>query len=177
MPLVFLGVGSHDALSGVSTSDHHVATVAGDLNLADLAERDHASITNVISTDHRGNASQPAMEDEGDSQVVCGPDDMKFNPGNIKTASHFTTVTTTTAFVNRNITSLTDNGTGDTTITFDTDFSGADNYAVAVSSSVIGTVVLQPPAIGSQQVITHSDLGVTPVDAADVGYLAMGDFV
>lgn len=29
--------GSHDALSGVSASDHHVATVGGDINHADLA--------------------------------------------------------------------------------------------------------------------------------------------
>lgn len=46
------GTPNHDTLAGVSANDHHTPTVAGDLNLADLAERLHASLTSVGVGDH-----------------------------------------------------------------------------------------------------------------------------
>lgn len=42
----------HVDLLNVGVSDHHIATVAGDLNLADMLERLHASLTSVGEDDH-----------------------------------------------------------------------------------------------------------------------------
>lgn len=56
MPLVTLGLPNHDTLPGVSANDHHTATVGGDLNLADLAEKDHASLESVTSDQHHAQA-------------------------------------------------------------------------------------------------------------------------
>lgn len=39
------GAPTHASLTGVSTAQHHTATVAGDLNLADLAARAHADLS------------------------------------------------------------------------------------------------------------------------------------
>ena len=41
-------IATHKGIAG----DHHTATVAGDLNLNDLAEKDHASLTNVTAGQH-----------------------------------------------------------------------------------------------------------------------------
>jgi len=42
----------HDNLTNVTTSQHHVKTVASELNLADLAEKSHVSLTNVTASQH-----------------------------------------------------------------------------------------------------------------------------
>lgn len=53
--------------------------------------------------------------------------------GNVKVYVSFTTVTTTTILTSTNVSSLTDNGTGDTTVNFTVAFSTA-NYAFAFGS-------------------------------------------
>ena len=45
-------VTQHDELGSVTATDHHTATVAGDLDLADMNERLHASLTSVGTDDH-----------------------------------------------------------------------------------------------------------------------------
>lgn len=46
----------HGELGGIGTTDHHTATVAGDLNLASLNEKAHASLTSVGVDDHHAKA-------------------------------------------------------------------------------------------------------------------------
>ncbi len=54
MPFVTLGVGSHAALTNVTATDHHTATVAGDLDHQDLANRGaanhHADLPGLASS-------------------------------------------------------------------------------------------------------------------------------
>lgn len=52
MPFVTLGTPAHAATTGKTASDHHAATVAGDLNLADLSERLHGSLATVTADQH-----------------------------------------------------------------------------------------------------------------------------
>lgn len=42
----------HDSLTGVTANQHHTATVAGDINLNDLAEKNHASLASVTADQH-----------------------------------------------------------------------------------------------------------------------------
>jgi len=46
------GAVDHDSISGVSASDHHTQTVAGDLNLADLAARAHGDLSDSPADAH-----------------------------------------------------------------------------------------------------------------------------
>ena len=94
--------------------------------------------TQVLSTDGNGAltwvdatantiASQAQME-AGTSTVVAAPPGRLHNhPGVAKAWVHYKTDTTTVNEESYNVTSLTDNGTGDTTVTFTTAFS-ADTY-------------------------------------------------
>ncbi|KKL75497.1 hypothetical protein LCGC14_2054320 [marine sediment metagenome] len=52
MTLQRVGVTDHARLTGVEATDHHTATVAGDINLADLAEKLHASLATVTTSQH-----------------------------------------------------------------------------------------------------------------------------
>ena len=52
MVSVGLGIPSHDVLSGVSVADHHAATLASDLNLADMAARAHADLSDSPADAH-----------------------------------------------------------------------------------------------------------------------------
>ena len=49
------GTPNHDTIAGVSPADHHTQTVAGDLNLADLATRAHANLSDAPADAHHAN--------------------------------------------------------------------------------------------------------------------------
>lgn len=55
MPFVTLGLPNHDNLPGVSSTDHHTPTVAGDLALAGLATRAHADLSDAPVAAHQSN--------------------------------------------------------------------------------------------------------------------------
>lgn len=73
MPFVSLGIPSHDVLPGVSTADHHTQTVAPDLNLADLAERLHASLATVTVDQHHTEAHTAAHDLGGADSLATAP--------------------------------------------------------------------------------------------------------
>ena len=52
MPFSRIGAPTHGSISGVTTSQHHVATVAGDLNLADMAARAHGDLSDAPADAH-----------------------------------------------------------------------------------------------------------------------------
>lgn len=56
MPIVTLGLPNHDNIPGVSANDHHTPTVAGDLNLADLAARAHGDLSDAPADAHHAQA-------------------------------------------------------------------------------------------------------------------------
>lgn len=133
MPFVTLGPSSHAALTGVSAAQHHTATVAGDLNLADMAERDHVSLQSIAFNQHRANATQAEIEAESGSTDVVTPERLRFHPGIAKGWAHITIagVLSTPSY---NVASVTDTGVGDRTVVWDDDFSTAI-YAVVVTSA------------------------------------------
>lgn len=142
------GIPNHDVLPGVSTADHHIATVAGDLDLADLNARAHADlsdspanahhnlahnldshptrahsdVTGIGASDHHGAASIALMESESSNDVWVRPDRLKRSPGVCKVWGGVVAAGTLTA-LNYNVSSVTDTGTGDRTVVFDDDFS------------------------------------------------------
>ncbi len=50
------GTPDHDTLPGVSSADHHTATVSGDIALNELDEKDHTSLDTVGTDDHHAQA-------------------------------------------------------------------------------------------------------------------------
>lgn len=72
-----------------------------------------------------------------------------------------------------NVSGLTDDGTGQTTLSWDRDFSGADAYAVSVVSQSFSAVLNSPPAAASCAFRVRTS-GATNVDDADVMVLALG---
>lgn len=101
---VFRGDGSFGAVPSASTS------AAGIVQLAD----------------------QAAMEAQTAGRAVTA-DVMKFHPGVAKVWAFWTSVTTTSLLASLNVSSLTDNGTGDTTVNFSITLSSA-NYATPASA-------------------------------------------
>ena len=59
----------HVALSDVTTAQHHTATVAGDLNLADLAARAHADLSDSPADAHH--ASTHTVLSHSDGADAC----------------------------------------------------------------------------------------------------------
>lgn len=58
------GTPNHDNIAGVSAADHHAATVASDLALADLATRAHADLSDAPADAHQ--ARQHALSAAAD---------------------------------------------------------------------------------------------------------------
>jgi len=76
-----------------------------------------------------------------------------------------------------NVASLTDNGTGDYTITWDTDFSSV-NYAVAgmaYGATCGGYLSITAQAVGTIQIINMNTFGLGAEDSAIITLIALGD--
>lgn len=78
-------------------------------------------------------ASQAQMESASSLLVGSAPGNQQWHPSALKVWAQTTGGGTPTMNVNFNMTSVTDNGTGDWTFTIATDFSGA-NYAITLGS-------------------------------------------
>jgi len=120
-------------------------------------------------------ATQAEMEAGSSTSVFVTPGREQYHPGSGKAWCHWETVSSTSVLSSYNIASLSDGGTGITTLNFDVDFSGADAYAVTGLSSVGGTNSYSPPAADSVRVNTFSDAGSTYTDSADNSIICMGD--
>ena len=120
-------------------------------------------------------ATQAEMEAGSSTTVFVTPGREQYHPGSGKVWCHWETVSSTSILSSYNVGSLTDGGTGITTINYTVDFSGADAYAVTGMSSVGGTNSFSPPAADSVRINTFSDSGSTYVDSADNSVICMGD--
>jgi hypothetical protein len=123
-------------------------------------------------------ATQAEMEAASSTSVYASPGRTQYHPGVAKGWCLFTSVTTTAITASYNVASLTDNGTGDTTITWDTDFSSA-NYCV-VTSTIIGATTYVVAELNSAKAagstrIQNVQIGVALVDAANQSVAAFGD--
>jgi len=133
---------THDGTSFILPSGANVTTAAGDV----------AEFINDAATDASGSnwrcfnyqrasgspntitdflADQATMEAATSTTTYVSPARAKFHPGVAKGWVNYTMVSSTTITTSYNVTSLTDNGTGDTTINWTTAFSTAAGYTFA----------------------------------------------
>lgn len=149
MVSVGLGIPNHDVLPGVSSGDHHAEIDASDLNLADLAERSHVSLTGVTEAQHVSTVTVAEMEAEAAVNRSLNPSRVRNNPG---VAKAWVSITTAGAIgENYNIASITDTATGNRTIVFDDDFSTAGYVSVPGTNESVAapeTQVFLTPAVG-----------------------------
>jgi hypothetical protein len=119
-------------------------------------------------------ATQAEMESATSNTVATTPGRTQYHPGVAKFWVNFNGTGTIAIRTSHNVTSLTDNGTGDYTVTIATDFSSAD-WAYFLSQSVgTGDAVLSAIAAGSIQFITQNTAG-SATDAAYVIAAGFGD--
>ncbi len=122
-------------------------------------------------------AVQADVEAETNEDSYIPPDLVKYNPGVAKVWLRFKTTTTTVITSSYNVTSLTDEGTGDTTITIATDFSSDTGYTFAAMGNnshaqlVVVNDTIAEPLAGALRVKSQS---ATPADAdADITAVVM----
>lgn len=129
-------------------------------------------------------AVQADMEAATSTTTAATPGVVQYHPGVAKTWCRYTQDTTTTINGSYNVTSLTDNGVGDTTITIATDFSNA-NYGFAAMGnytdssnrgfSLVNIYNLSSITTGSLRVFTSSSATAGAVDFPVVGVVMFGD--
>lgn len=101
-------------------------------------------------------ATQAEQETASSTAVFVSPGRQQFHPSAAKAWVRYNTVTTTTITSSYNVSSLTDNGTGDTTVNFTTAFSGTD-YAYVTGGHRVS---------GQDHVTPESDLNNAPTASA-----------
>lgn len=130
-------------------------------------------------------ATQAEMETASSTTVYASPGRVKYNPGVAKSWINFVGTGTPTANGSLNVSSITDNGTGDYTINFTTAFSAAgyavagviqrDESAGANSASQVGIYRASGAlAVGSARILT-GDNGGTLVDPTLATLVFFGD--
>jgi len=129
-------------------------------------------------------AVQSAIEAETNENTYVPPDLLHFAPSAAKAWIVFNGTAVNGAAdltgvdVSYNITSVVDNGTGDHTVAFDTDFSTA-HYAMAgfAQGATSQTLIVNcdtAPAAGSVRLTINNDAS-TPIDSPYVSLIAFGD--
>lgn len=127
-------------------------------------------------------ATQAEQEAGSSTTVYTSPGRQQYHPSAAKVWIRFNGTGTIAIDASYNVTSITDNGTGDYTVTIATDFSSA-NYGIALTSADdVGAYTSDaavnldtPPAAGSFIIKTYNAVGVGYVDSAFVGACCFGD--
>jgi len=124
-------------------------------------------------------ATQAEQETGSSTTVYVSPGRQQYHVSAAKAWVVFTSVTSTSASASYNVSSLTDNGTGDTTVNFTTSFSSA-NFAIGISSGITSAPANPVPQINSVtsgsvriQIAKRSD-GATD-DAPNQSVICFGD--
>jgi len=108
-------------------------------------------------------ATQANQETATSTTTAVSPGRQQFHPSAAKAWVRYQTVTTTTNIASYNVASLTDNGTGDTTITYTTNFSSGTSYNgvfMGRQDSQNVNVVIVPAAnytASTVRVLTYND--------------------
>ena len=98
--------------------------------------------------------------------------------GSIKSRATFTTVTTTAITESFNVASLTDNGTGDTTVNYTNNMNSADFSVTTAHNSGIAygaKLTVTAKAAGSAQVKLIQGVSSTGLDISDNNVIVAGD--
>lgn len=124
-------------------------------------------------------ATQAQQETGSATDVYVSPGVQQYHASASKAWVHYTTITTTTILASYNITSLTDNGAGNTTVNIATDFSSANFSAVATSNdngSAAGCLALKlSQTVGTVLILTITPSTLAAADASLVGVAMFGD--
>lgn len=120
-------------------------------------------------------ASQVEMEAASSTTVYTSPGRTQYHPGVVKGWAKFNSSGTISA--SHNVTSITDNGTGDFTVNWGTDFSSA-NYAVSASAESTNSDFVHisngNQAAGSVRMLVITSAGVAD-DPTSMNVMAVGD--
>jgi hypothetical protein len=184
---VALNVGGNSTAAGKivfkedSDNGTNTCTLSGPQSTADVTVTLPATTGTVALTSDVPIASTQADQETSTSTTTyVSPGRQQFHPSSCKAWVKFTSITTTAINASYNITSVTDNGNGDTTITIATDFSGAD-YAYAGMSHELAASVNNnlsiingtDPAAGTIRVVSQSN--GTHVDMKNCSVVMFGD--
>lgn len=156
-----LDVNGHSIVSASAGNISITPDTTGDLILDGLKWPQADGTANyVLKTDGSGQlswtaqssgtaATQSDQETATSTTTYVSPGRQQYHPSAAKAWVKFTSVTTTAIGASYNVTSLTDNGVGDTTVTLTTGFSSATNYcavgACATGVSATGNGVMFAP--------------------------------
>ena len=125
-------------------------------------------------------ATQADMETGTSTTTYVSPAKAQFHPSASKAWVKFTSVSSTAIAASYNITSVGDNGTGDTTITIATDFSGTAYTGVATASNADGNgyIVRGPseaPTATAWRMVTYGYSGGSATDVSQNSAAFFGD--
>lgn len=118
-------------------------------------------------------ATQAQMETGTATDKIVSPGRQHFHPAHPKGVSRFNGTGTVAIVYDYNVDTITDNGTGNYTVNWDTDFSGTTYSAVAISNGA-ETSVGSSFGAGTTQVVTGNSSG-TLTDFANINVWAIGD--
>lgn len=136
----------------------------------------------VLITAGAAAASQAEMEAASSNTVMATPGRVKFAPSAAKAWVNFTGTGTVTINASNNVTSITDNGTGDYTVNFTIAFSSANycavyggQYVSANSIALINTKVATTPTASAINLSTVAATDGTIADVTTVHAAFYGD--
>ena len=134
----------------------------------------------VMAAGHH-QASQAAIEAETNEDTYAPPDLIKHSPGVAKVWINFNGTGTIAIRVSHNVTSITDNGTGNYRVTFDVDFSSSGFSAVAAPTHDVGAnlrhvyVDDDGYAVGSMEVSSGVNGNDSLADCDTLNFAVFGD--
>lgn len=161
-------------LSGQSGTGSFAGTVSPTFTTPNIGAASGTSFNSLTAA-----ATQAEQEAGSSVTAVTTPGRQQFHPSAAKAWALYNTVTSTAIVVSYNVTSLTDNGTGDTTVNFTVAFSTANYSYVGMGNNGLAhaTIVEQDlgvtaPAAGSCRMITTrmSTDGAEDMNGASVAY-------
>ena len=177
---------THNSTSLILPGAANITTAAGDRAIVRAETTANARVISYVKASGQAVvatspsvASQANMEAATDNTVMVTPLAVNWHPGVAKAWCNFdgTATGTNAPTTGYNVTSVTRNGTGDYTITFDTDFSSA-NYAIMGMGKLDtgGDCIISISTLlaGSAQVICADD-GGTVRDCTVVTFTFFGD--
>lgn len=158
------------AFSGTSAND--LVRLDGSARLPAV---DGSQLTNVASTDF---ADQAEMEAATATDEAVTPGRQHYHPGHPKAWITFNGTGTVAINADYGVASITDNGTGDYTVTFDTAFSSANYVCVANADRTVGaTNATETMQVVSQAAGAFRMLWVNSVPGAADQELVMATFL
>ena len=134
------------------------------------ARRDHAHA--MAAADTVAAATQAEMEAASSTSVYSSPGRAQYHPSSARAWVQYHTTTSTGIDGSYNISSLSDNGVGDTVVVIDVDFAN-DDFAAAALSNLAHPMDVGRSGGASIQIITENN-SFARTDASRVGLIMAG---